>query len=93
MINLNKLCSIMLKNHQDDYKEKAEIKRHCRNVYEQGCYDKDSRRQEMTLDEAIAHLNESLSDETKKWSCEECKNEHKQLLKWLCELRDLKRNK
>lgn len=82
-----------LKIIKGDYKEMAEIKRHCRNVYEQGCYDKDCRRQEMTLDEAIEHLDKSLSDESKKWSCEECKNEHKQLRKWLCELRDLKKNK
>lgn len=44
----------------------------------------------MTLDEAIEHLDETLSDENKEWACEDCKNEHKQLRQWLCELRDLK---
>lgn len=44
----------------------------------------------MTLDEAIEHLEESLQDESRKWTCEECKNEHIQLLEWLKELRELK---
>lgn len=39
----------------------------------------------MTLEEAIQHLEESLSD--KEWSCEACKEEHEQLLKWLYELK------
>ena len=39
----------------------------------------------MTLEEAIQHLEESLND--KEWSCESCKMEHEQLLKWLKELR------
>jgi hypothetical protein len=37
----------------------------------------------MTLEEAIQHLRESLADPTHKWGCEECKQEHEQLLVWL----------
>lgn len=37
----------------------------------------------MTLEEAIQHLKESLTDPTHKWGCEECKQEHEQLLVWL----------
>lgn len=37
----------------------------------------------MELDDAILHLEESLSDEKKEWSCESCKQEHIQLLNWL----------
>lgn len=37
----------------------------------------------MTLEEAIQHLKESLADPTHKWGCEECKQEHEQLLVWL----------
>lgn len=44
----------------------------------------------MTLDEAIKHLEEILSDKSHKWSCESCKQEHKQLLVWLKELKALK---
>ena len=40
----------------------------------------------MTLDEAIRHLKETLSNEDHKWSCAECKSEHEQLLSWLMEL-------
>lgn len=36
---------------------------------------------EMTLDEAIAHLDETLASK-KDWSCEKCKDEHIQLRKW-----------
>ena len=43
----------------------------------------------MTLDDAIQHLKETLSDENHEWSCEECKQEHKQLLEWLTELKRL----
>lgn len=43
----------------------------------------------MTLEEAIQHLKESLADPTHKWGCEECKEEHEQLLKWLVDLREL----
>lgn len=46
--------------------------------------------QDMTLDEAIQHLCEILSDEDMDWACEECKAEHQQLLKWLLELREVK---
>ena len=37
----------------------------------------------MTLEEAIQHLKESLADPKHKWGCEECKQEHEQLLEWL----------
>ena len=42
----------------------------------------------MTLDEAIEHLEDSIKN--KEFSCESCKEEHKQLLGWLKELRNLK---
>lgn len=42
---------------------------------------------ELTLDSAIDHLSELLSDATHEWRCEECKQEHIQLLTWLCLLR------
>ena len=45
----------------------------------------------MTLDEAIEHLEDSI--ENKEFSCESCKEEHKQLLEWLKELRNLKEKK
>lgn len=41
----------------------------------------------MKLDEAIKHLEETLSDKSHKWSCESCKQEHEQLLEWLKELK------
>lgn len=44
----------------------------------------------MTLESAIQHLKESLSDHTHKWSCEECKAEHEQLLEWLEDYKQLK---
>lgn len=37
----------------------------------------------MKLEEAIKHLEESLNNPEHKWSCEECKAEHEQLLMWL----------
>jgi hypothetical protein len=37
----------------------------------------------LELDSAIQHLKESLADHTHKWGCEECKEEHIQLLVWL----------
>lgn len=43
----------------------------------------------MTLEEAIQHLKESLSDPTHKWGCEECKEEHLQLLVWLESYKDI----
>ncbi|MEE1073594.1 MAG: hypothetical protein U0L26_14655 [Cellulosilyticum sp.] len=45
----------------------------------------------MTLDEAIEHLEDSIKN--KEFSCESCKKEHKQLLEWLKELRNLKEKK
>lgn len=44
----------------------------------------------MTLDEAIKHLEETLNNPEHKWSCEECKAEHEQLLSWLKELKEFK---
>lgn len=41
----------------------------------------------MTLDEAIVHLTETLADNNHKWSCEECKEEHEDLLGYLQELK------
>jgi hypothetical protein len=43
----------------------------------------------MTLDEAIKHLQESLSDKTRTW-CEECRQEHEQLLHFLLELKEFR---
>lgn len=42
----------------------------------------------MTLDEAIEHLEDSLKN--KEFPCESCKEEHKQLLEWLKELKTFK---
>ena len=44
----------------------------------------------ITLDEAIKHLQDSLNDETHKWTCKECKEEHEQLLNFLLELKELR---
>lgn len=44
----------------------------------------------MKLEEAIMHLEETLSDPSHIWSCSECKAEHEQLLEWLKELLRLK---
>lgn len=44
----------------------------------------------MTLEEAIKHLEETLSNPDHEWSCEECKAEHEQLLMWLKELKSLR---
>lgn len=41
----------------------------------------------MSLDEAIEHLEETLTNIDHKWSCDECKSEHEQLLEWLIELK------
>ena len=43
----------------------------------------------MNLDEAIEHLKEKLNEND--FICEECKNEHEQLLKWLLELKSYKK--
>lgn len=40
----------------------------------------------MTLEQAIQHLKDSLSDPNHDWGCDGCKNEHSQLLMWLEEL-------
>lgn len=45
----------------------------------------------MTLSEAIEHLKEKIFNETN-W-CEECKNEHIQLLEWLKELKEYRDGK
>ena len=45
---------------------------------------------EMTLDEAIEHLNDTLNSTDRMWSCESCRKEHEQLRNWLIELRDIK---
>lgn len=44
----------------------------------------------MELTDAIQHLKESLADTTHKWGCEECKQEHEQLLEWLEEYHKIK---
>lgn len=44
----------------------------------------------MILEDAIKHLIETLHDPTHEWSCEACKAEHEQLLKWLVELKGLR---
>lgn len=45
---------------------------------------------EMTLNEAIQHLDETLNDTSRTWVCEECKQEHIQLREWLIELSKLR---
>ena len=47
----------------------------------------------LTLDDAIAHLDDTLSDTGRKWSCESCRMEHVQLRAWLAELRYIKRKR
>ena len=44
----------------------------------------------MRLTDAINHLKESIADPTHKWGCEECKEEHEQLLAWLEDYKQLK---
>jgi len=44
----------------------------------------------MTLDEAIKHLEEKTDDKDYEWPCEECKQDHEQLLGWLKELNGLR---
>lgn len=44
----------------------------------------------MDLESAIQHLKESLADPTHEWGCEECKQEHEQLLEWLEEYNKIK---
>ena len=40
------------------------------------------------LNDAIEHLDETLSDKNHDWSCEECRQEHEQLRRWLQELKE-----
>lgn len=44
----------------------------------------------MRLEEAIDHLEEMLADENHEWPCDECREEHEQLLGWLKELKGLR---
>lgn len=44
----------------------------------------------MTLEEAIANLKESIEDHTHECGCDECREEHEQLLKWLVDYEELK---
>lgn len=44
----------------------------------------------MELNDAIQHLKESLADTTHQWGCEECKQEHEQLLEWLEDYKQLR---
>ena len=41
---------------------------------------------EMTLQKAIDHLKDTLSDNDHKWNCDKCREENEQLLEWLIEL-------
>jgi hypothetical protein len=45
---------------------------------------------EMTLRQAIEHLDERLGDTSRDWGCEECRREHEQLRAWLVELEQMK---
>ena len=51
----------------------------------------DNKEMEMSLDEAIEHLNDTLNSTDRMWSCDSCKREHEQLRNWLIELRDIKK--
>lgn len=44
----------------------------------------------MRLEEAIDHLEEMLADENHEWPCDDCREEHEQLLGWLKELKGLR---
>ena len=50
----------------------------------------DNKEMEMSLDEAIEHLNETLNSTDRMWSCDSCRREHEQLRTWLIELREMK---
>ena len=50
----------------------------------------DNKETEMSLDEAIEHLNETLNSTDRIWSCDSCRREHEQLRNWLIELREIK---
>lgn len=41
----------------------------------------------MRLEEAIDHLGEMLADKNHEWSCEECAEDHRQLVEWLIQLK------
>ena len=47
----------------------------------------------LTLDDAITHLDDTLLDTGRKWSCESCRMEHVQLRAWLAELREIKQER
>lgn len=44
----------------------------------------------MELNEAIQHLQASLTDPSHDWGCDECRAEHEQLLRWLEDYWELK---
>ena len=50
----------------------------------------DNKETEMSLDEAIEHLNETLSSTDRMWSCDSGRHEHEQLRNLLIELREIK---
>ena len=50
----------------------------------------DNKEMEMSLDEAIEHLNDTLNSTDRMWSCDSCRREHEQLRNWLIELREMK---
>ena len=65
----------------------------CRDLFDEDGGEILSNSSEMTLDDAIAHLDNTLSDTGRKWSCESCRQEHVQLRAWLAELREIKQNR
>ena len=65
----------------------------CRDLFDEDGGEILSSSSEMTLDDAIAHLDDTLSDTGRKWSCESCRQEHVQLRAWLAELREIKQNR
>ena len=50
----------------------------------------DNKEMEMSLDEAIEHLNDTLNSTDRMWSCDSCRREHERLRNWLIELREMK---
>ena len=66
----------------------------CRDLFDEDGGEILSNSSEITLDDAIAHLDNTLSDTGRKWSCESCRQEHVQLRAWLAELRrEIKQNR
>ena len=65
----------------------------CRDLFDEDGGEILSNSSEMTLVDAIAHLDNTLSDTGRKWSCESCRQEHVQLRAWLAELREIKQNR